>query len=831
MSSSMTVSITIGAALSAGFRAATGGVEKTLDRLGKTTSALTARQKVLGKAIRDGLSSGRDIGGLEARYRKIENAIDRAARSQQRLNDLTARGTGLRDARGRLRGDLMDAGATAVAVGAPALKSVRLAGGFEDRLRDIAITGEMTKASEAELGKTIRANALRFNQYQESVAEGIGVLVAGGISEARELIRFTPVLAKAASATRAGVDELGAVFIAMRDNLHIAAEDSESALNMLTYTGKRGQFEIRDMAKWLPALAPQMAALGLTGKPAVAEIGAGLQIARKGAGSNDEAANNFRNFLSKMTAPDTIKDFGKAGIDLKASLIALRKEGLSPLEGMMQIITNYMGKKGPKAAADLHKALAIKDESERQAALNRLREAYKLGELFQDQQAMAFIKPALAHRQEFGDIKRGAMGAGSTDLLGADLDKRLDGFNERWKGMSIQAREVGLVIGNTLLPPLTKVLNVARPLVDWIGRIADRSPKVTAAVIGLATAVTLGKVAFLAGAYGVNLFRSGLVACQTVMALMAAKTALFQGGLLLAGGAARISAASIAGGLLTSLQTAAAAVWTFTTALLASPIGWIGLAIAGAALLIYKYWKPISGFFKGLWKGLKSGLKELEPAFAVFRKIGGKIKEFFSAPLRWIGDKVKSVGKAFLGWIKPVDDVGGEAEKLGERFGKVLAGLLKSALDLPGKMFDAGKKIVRALGDGMLEMAYWPAQVSKELGDKVNKNVERKSKEIKWPAQLFEKPTSSTSPQGQSMREAVAAQGTSPQAQSMREAVAAQSSGGHGNIVYSPRIEIQSAKDPVATRKEVDQALQLSQADFERMLARAERNGERKRFA
>ncbi|WP_238538840.1 phage tail tape measure protein [Pseudomonas sp. GM74] len=60
--------------------------------------------------------------------------------------------------------------------------------------------------------------------------------------------------------------------------------------------------------------------LGITGERVVAEIGASLQIVRRGAGSNDDAANNFKNFLSKLTAPETLKAFEKAGIDLKGSL-------------------------------------------------------------------------------------------------------------------------------------------------------------------------------------------------------------------------------------------------------------------------------------------------------------------------------------------------------------------------------------------------------------------------------------------------------------------------------------------------------------------------------
>lgn len=47
-------------------------------------------------------------------------------------------------------------------------------------------------------------------------------------------------------------------------------------------------------------------------------------------------------------------------------------------------------------------------------------------------------------------------------------------------------------------------------------------------------------------------------------------------------------------------MVAAGAVKAFTVGLLTSPIGLIGLALAAGAVVIYKYWKPISAFFKGV---------------------------------------------------------------------------------------------------------------------------------------------------------------------------------------------------------------------------------------
>lgn len=97
----------------------------------------------------------------------------------------------------------------------------------------------------------------------------------------------------------------------------------------MAYAGDQGSFEIPDQVKWMQSLAPMMEGVA-SGKDAVAEIGASLQIAKIGAGSTDEAANNFKNFLTKIFARDTQKQFTDLGIDLQASLESYKSAGISP---------------------------------------------------------------------------------------------------------------------------------------------------------------------------------------------------------------------------------------------------------------------------------------------------------------------------------------------------------------------------------------------------------------------------------------------------------------------------------------------------------------------
>lgn len=75
-------------------------------------------------------------------------------------------------------------------------------------------------------------------------------------------------------------------------------------------------------------------------------------------------------------------------------------------------------------------------------------------------------------------------------------------------------------------------------------------------------------------------------------------------------------------------------------ALLTNPITWIVLAIAGAALLIYKNWAPISAFFVGIWSTIKTafngGIKGISALIINWSPIG-LFYTAFAKVLSWFG--------------------------------------------------------------------------------------------------------------------------------------------------------------------------------------------------
>ncbi|UVM52216.1 phage tail tape measure protein [Pseudomonas sp. B21-015] len=696
MANEVLVGLKIGAAVSGSLSAAFGSAKSTVQQLGRATDGLTAKQKLIGTELATSIArGGTGIERMRRQYDQVGRTIDQLKVKQERLNTSIARGETLKNKRGELRGQTMETAGTTAVLGAPIVQSMRTAIDFKDQTNDIAITGGFDAAEEEQLSKVMRGSALKWNQTQADVAKGTAVLIAGGISSAKELAAYAPVMSKTATATRASMDDLGSVAIALNDNLGIGAAGLERSMNMLAFAGKSGQFELADMAKWLPQLTPQFAALGVTGERAVAEIGASLQIARRGAGSNDEAANNFKNFLSKLTAKDTLKSFEGAGIDLTTSMKNLVGKGLTPVQAMLEVITQYVGSKGPEAAGKFQKAMAIKDDEERQIALNRLNEAYKLGELFADQQVLSFVRPAMANRKDLASIQKGSMDAADKGGLDTDWKRRMESPKEQLKLLNTNLADIGLTVGSFLIPALVDVTQAVIPVMQSFATWAGENPRIIKGVVGMVGGLLLGKLAFIGIAYGINLVMSPFVALTTTVTTLSSKWTLLRGLWQMGKFAPLISGLSrIGAGLLTvarysgvflrgvtmalgaplmmvargglflgkilgstllfGLKLAGQAVLWLGRALMMNPIGLLITGIALAAYLIYRYWEPIKGFFSSLWTEIKTGfsggLSGIVALMANFSPVG-LFYRAFAAVMSYFGVELPGKFSEFGGMI------------------------------------------------------------------------------------------------------------------------------------------------------------------------------------
>lgn len=112
------------------------------------------------------------------------------------------------------------------------------------------------------------------------------------------------------------------------------------------------------------------------------------------------------------------------------------------------------------------------------------------------------------------------------------------------------------------------------------------------------------------------------------------------------------------------------------------PIVAIGVAIVASALLIRKYWEPISAFFSGVVEGLKAAFAPVSEMFSPLRPVFDWLGEKLQAAWKWFGDLIAPV--------KSTKESLDSCKNAGVEFGQALA----SVLTAPLRLFNAiGSKV------------------------------------------------------------------------------------------------------------------------------------------
>ncbi|HAL2779890.1 TPA: phage tail tape measure protein [Escherichia coli] len=488
---------------------------------------------------------------------------------------------------------------------------------FQDKMIDMSITAKYDNKTRDALAGQIKGWALKYNQYQDELQEAVGSLISDNIDNVSDIGFLMPDIARAATATRTSAQDWAKVAAVWQNSLKGAARDFGAVQNIMAYAGDQGSFEIPDQVKWMQSLAPMMAGIA-SGKEAVAEIGASLQIAKIGAGSTDEAANNFKNFLTKIFARDTQKQFADLGIDLQGSIASYKAAGISPIEGMLSVIERYLNAKSPEALAGFKSAMKIKNDTARDEALQALAKNFGLGDMFADMQVMAFIRPMLANMDRYREIRAGALRAADNDLLASAYDQRLKSPLEATKTLMVSSRDLAITLGDQLAPSFISLTQELLPLIQGAKHWVATHPQFVSGAFKLISALLAIKIATVGLKLGLNLLISPFVSVWKNAVLLRGNwlrlsLALGQGGKLrwlvtgfsaVARGARTLSGV-LSGGLVRGIMLAGRAVLWIGRALMMNPIGLVITAVAAAAYLIYRNWGAVSGWFKQRWADIQ----------------------------------------------------------------------------------------------------------------------------------------------------------------------------------------------------------------------------------
>lgn len=495
----------VAASLGAAFGTAKGHIRK-LEESGKNAKVL---KNTIGETIklRDEWKKAHDSGSASAAglLRRLEGNLDalkkqgvevgRLAREYQRLG---------REAKAA---DLQQTGRQQISAGKSALKSnigaatigvgmaaipTKISADYQAVIRDIAIKADVAnKPEEAQLTRTVIDTASATGMSRNDVADLVNQLVGAGM-ELDKALAYAPTAAKFAVGQGASGVDTAAMIQALQQNAKITdPKIMQQALEAIAFQGQAGSFEASDMARWFPQLLAGMEKSGSTGLDAVTSLGSMLQVQMKTAGSSDEAANNFKNWIEKIGSGEVVDAYKKAGIDYQASMNTGIQKGMSTIESSMALALKYVEATDPAKAKKIKDAQASiskeADPEKAKAALDALEKSLRTGDLFADMQVKAALTAYSQNRDLYTQLKNDSTNA--TGILDKNLTERRETSSQIWKE-TLQAVDDSMRSVGDAIRPVTDLVgqsigSVARKLTE----LSDSAPGVVMGITGIVTAI------------------------------------------------------------------------------------------------------------------------------------------------------------------------------------------------------------------------------------------------------------------------------------------------------------------------------------------------------
>ncbi|EKQ2111887.1 phage tail tape measure protein [Salmonella enterica] len=740
-------------------------LEERQKKLQQQTALVRAELYRAGISASDGASATARITRETMRYNRQlseqEARLRRVGEQQRKMHAARAAYSRRLEVRDRIAGAGATTTAAGLAMGAPVMAAVKSYASMEDAMKGVAKqvnglrddNGNRTKQFY-DMQDAIKAASEQLPM--ENGAIDYAALVEGGArmgvtnqddpyeDQKRDLLAFASTAAKAATAFELPADELAEGLGKIAQLYKVPTRNIEQlgdALNYLDDNAMSKGGDIINVLQRMGGVADRLdfrkaAALGST----FLSLGAAPEIAAS-------ASNAMVRELSIATMQS--KRFFE-GMDLLK---------LNPAEIEKQMTTDAMG----TIQRVLEKVNNL-PQDKRLSAMTMI-----FGKEFGDDAAkLANNLPELQRQLKL------TSGSGANGSMQKESDINKDSLSAQWLLVKTGAQNAFSSLGETLRQPLMDIMGMVKGVTGALRRWVEQNPvlagtlmKVAAATaavtVGLGTlavavAAVLGPIAvirfglsvlgvktlpsvaaavtrtggalsWLAGA-PLSLLRRGMASSGGSVGLLSAPLAVFRagmsgirnvigmvmnpltalrGGLTATGGVLRF----LVSGPLALLRGALFGISGMLGALL-SPIGLVVVALAGVALVVWKYWQPISAFLGGVVEGFKAAAAPISAAFEPLRPM-----------FQWIGDRVQALWGWFSDLLTPVKSTSEElnsAAAMGRRFGEALAEGLNMVMHPLESLKSGVSWLLEKLGIVSKEAAKakLPAQVTQQQSATVN---------------------------------------------------------------------------------------------------------------
>lgn len=515
MASKLALSLVIGGAVASSVGAAFKTVENGIQKLEAKGNRAKVLKSTIGETIklREEWKRAHDSGaaGADKLQRKLDSNLDalrkqgievgRLSREYQRLGreaksaDLQLKGhQQLQAGKAALKSNI---GQAVVATGMAAVPTM-ISANYQAVIRDIAIKADIVnKPEERQLTRTVIDTAQDTGMSRNEVADLVNQLVGAGM-ELDKALSYAPVAAKFAIGQGSSGVDTASMIQALQQNAKISdPKVMQQALEAIAYQGQAGSFEASDMAKWFPQLLAGMEKNGITGLDAVTSLGSMLQVQMKTAGSSDEAANNFKNWMEKIGSGEVVKAYKDAGIDYQSSLNTGLQKGMNVIEASMALAMKYVEATDPAKAKQIEAAKAKIDKEvdpeKAKAALDALEKTLRTGDIFADMQVKAALTAYGQNRGLYEELKADSQKA--SGILDKNLAERRETSAQQWAETAQAADDAMRSIGDAIRPATDMASKGLTAVARGITSLSDSFPAVVAGITGTVAAILALKTA------------------------------------------------------------------------------------------------------------------------------------------------------------------------------------------------------------------------------------------------------------------------------------------------------------------------------------------------
>ncbi|MFI0604701.1 phage tail tape measure protein [Escherichia coli] len=617
-----------------------------LERLNESRTREIQKMRELGGELkRHGISLTGSDNTIQQAIRRTEqynNQLERERQALARVTRARERYSRAQETAGKLKtGGALAIGAAA-AGGYAAGRFLQPAIGFGKEMSRVQALTRIDKNSPQ--FKALREQALKLGsetQFTASdAASGQSFLAMAGFTP-QAIQAALPGVLNMALAGGVKLGETADIGSNILTQFNLTADQMDRVGDTLTAAFTRTNTDLRALGETMKYTGPVAAKLCISLEEAAAMAG---MLANNGLRGSD-AGTAMRASLSRLASPpkaaaDALKELGVSVADARGKM--------RPMEDVLLDLYKATQKYGQVDQVSFFKDIAGEEAF---VGLQTLVAAAGSGEL-----------------QKLTRELQGARGEADrvAKVMADNLDGDLKNLDSAWEGLRIRISD--LVDG-----PLRSVTQWFTRVLEKITSLAQAHPVLTRQLLIaggalLAMTATIGSLSLVIGVlYGkLATLRLGfdiLTRSMNVIRVLPALWGMVTGSVSLLGGA--IGA-------------------------LFSPVGLIVAALAGAAVLIWKYWDPIRAFFAGVFSGIMERLTPLRETFERFGPVFDAIGSGISQVFNWF--------KSLLSPMESSKETLDKCTSAGEIFGNVLGGALQLVLTPAKMLLDTLAWILEKLG-------------------------------------------------------------------------------------------------------------------------------------